>query len=98
MKFFAREFSDLADRAVFVSWLAAKQRLRYLVMARGRNTPGCILYRLGRHPFLLRRILSFEPSEPDLHRHLCEQYSWMWGGGGEEETTALGTVRMVSQV
>lgn len=56
-----------------LSRLAAKQRFRHLAMAHGHSDPGCILYRLGRAPFLLRRILSFEASRRDLQQTVQKQ-------------------------
>ena len=83
--------SDSEQLAVLMSQLLAKQQQRHLVMAQGRQDPDNILYRLGRNPFLLRVILSFESSKYDMDKSLRDQYYWGGSGlGGEEELSALG--------
>ena len=80
------------QHAYLVSCLLAKQRSRHLAMAQGNGAPDCVLYRLGRSPFLLRRILSFECCEQDMARSCAEKYRGGWGG--EEDETALGEARV----
>ena len=73
---------------LLAAWSFAPELRRHLVMTRGRTDPDCILYRLGRTPFLLRKILSFETSKRDVERKFREKY--LSDGGEEADCVAVG--------